>query len=103
MANPVEHLLHALASCRTTSRVYHAAVRGIHIEEIASVLEGDLDLRGFMGLADDVRKGYESITVTFRIKADAQPEKLQALASFSPVFDVVSHDAKFNLRISTHS
>ncbi|HSF59859.1 MAG TPA: OsmC family peroxiredoxin, partial [Candidatus Binatia bacterium] len=28
-ANPVEHLLHALASCVTTTMVYHAAARGI--------------------------------------------------------------------------
>ena len=49
-ANPVEHLLHALASCVTTSMVAHAAVRGIHIEELESKLEGDIDLRGFLGL-----------------------------------------------------
>lgn len=30
-ANPVEHMLHALVSCLTSSMVYHAAVRGIHI------------------------------------------------------------------------
>ena len=46
-ANPVEHLLHALASCVTTSMVYHAAARGIAIEEVESSLEGNLDLRGF--------------------------------------------------------
>ena len=37
-ANPVEHLLNALASCVTTSMVAHAAVRGIHIEELESEL-----------------------------------------------------------------
>jgi hypothetical protein len=45
-ANPVEHLLHALASCVTTSMVYHAAARGITIEQVESALDGDLDLRG---------------------------------------------------------
>ena len=57
-ANPVEHLLHALASCLTTSMVAHAAVRGIQIDELESEFEGDIDLRGFLGLADDVPKGY---------------------------------------------
>jgi OsmC-like protein len=42
-ANPVEHLLHALAACLTTSMVYQAAARGIHIEEVESSLEGDID------------------------------------------------------------
>ena len=44
-ANPVEYLLHALAACLTTSMVYHAAARGIRIEQIESLFTGDLDLR----------------------------------------------------------
>jgi organic hydroperoxide reductase OsmC/OhrA len=39
-ANPVEHLLHALSSCLTTTLIYHAAIRGIKIEELESELEG---------------------------------------------------------------
>src|SRR5688500_13592060 len=39
-ANPVEFVLHALAACLTTSLVYHAAARGIHIERVESSLEG---------------------------------------------------------------
>ena len=46
-ANPVEYVLTALAACLTTSMVYHAAARGIKIEEVESRLEGDLDLHGF--------------------------------------------------------
>ena len=64
-ANPVEHLLHALASCLTTSMVYHAAARGIQIDEIESSLEGDIDLHGFLELDKDVRKGYQGIRVNF--------------------------------------
>ena len=69
-ANPVEHLLHALASCVTTSMVAHAAVRGIYIEELESELEGDIDLRGFLGLDGDVPKGYTNIRVTYKVKTD---------------------------------
>ncbi len=68
-ANPVEHLLHALASCITTSMVYHAAARGIAIEQVESTLEGDLDLRGFLGLAPQIRNGYQNIRLTVRVKA----------------------------------
>jgi hypothetical protein len=57
-ASPIEHLLHALASCLTTSMVYHAAARGIHIEEVESSLEGDIDLHGFLELDKNVRNGY---------------------------------------------
>jgi uncharacterized OsmC-like protein len=90
-ANPVEHLLHALASCLTTSMVYHAAARGIQIEEIESALEGDLDLRGFLDLDKNVRNGYQGIRVRFKIKADVPDAKLQELGQIgparSPVFD----------------
>ncbi len=99
-ANPVEHLLNALAACLTSSMVYHAATRGIEIEELESRLEGELDLQGFMGLAPDVRKGYENIRVTFRVKTDpANIETLREFAGFSPVFDVVRHGTSVDLKI----
>lgn len=89
-ANPVEHLLHALASCVTTSMVAHAAVRGIHLEEVESELEGDIDLRGFLGLSEDVPKGYTNIRVKFKVKADPKDlEKLDDLARYSPVFNTL--------------
>lgn len=97
--NPVEHLLTALASCMTTSMVYHAAVRGIEIEEVDSELEGDIDVRGFMGLSDEVRKGYENIRVTFHVKSDGSVEQLAECAKYSPVYDVVSRGTNVELTI----
>jgi uncharacterized OsmC-like protein len=94
-ANPVEYLLTALAGCLTTSLVYHAAARGIKIDEIEATLAGDLDIQGLLGMSDKVRNGYESIEVKFRIKGDAPEEKLRELVEIaqqrSPVFDIVSH------------
>jgi uncharacterized OsmC-like protein len=93
--NPVEHLLHALASCLTTSMVAHAAVRGIAIEALASELEGDIDLNGFLGLAPDVPKGYSEIRARFRVKA--RPEdlpRIRELAAFSPVFNTITNSAR---------
>src|SRR5262245_484871 len=39
-ANPVEYLLHAVAACVTTSMVYHAAAKGITIQEVESSIDG---------------------------------------------------------------
>jgi uncharacterized OsmC-like protein len=93
--NPVEHLLHALASCLTTSMVYHAAARGIHIEEVESSLEGDIDLHGFLKLDKNVRNGYEGIRVNFKIKADVPDAMLQEISQLgpghSPVFDSLTN------------
>lgn len=94
-ANPVEYVLTALSACLTSSLIYHAAAQGIEIDEVESELEGELDLRGFLGLSDKVRNGYENIRVTFRIKSDAPQAKLDELVKLaqarSPVFDIVTH------------
>jgi uncharacterized OsmC-like protein len=99
-ANPVEHLLHALASCLTTSMVAHAAVRGIQIDELESEFEGDIDLRGFLGLADDVPKGYTAIRAKFRVKADpADLETLRGLTAFSPVFNTLTSGTDVDVKV----
>jgi uncharacterized OsmC-like protein len=98
--NPVEHLLHALAGCLTSSIVYHVALRGIVIEELESQLEGNLDMRGFMGLSQEIRKGYQHILVKFRVKTDAENlERLKKLIRFSPVFDVVINGTAVEIEI----
>jgi len=101
-ANPVEYVLHALAACLTTTMVYHAAARGIAIEAVESSLEGDLDLRGFLGLSETVRKGYHAICVRMRVKSSAAPETLRELAQFSPVFDMISRSVPVTVTVETH-
>lgn len=102
-ANPVEYVLAALAGCLTTSLVYHAAAQGIRIDEVESRYEGDLDLRGFLGLDEKVRNGYQNLRVTFRVKGDAPQEKLEELVQLaqrrSPVFDIVSHPVPVSVQV----
>src|SRR3954469_15757502 len=50
--NPAEYLLHALAACLTTSLVYVASARGVRLTHVESKLEGDMDVRGALGLSD---------------------------------------------------
>lgn len=91
----------ALAACLTTSLVYHAAARGILIESMESTVEGDLDLRGFLGLSDQIRRGYKEIRVNFSVKSDASPEQLRELTTFSPVYDIVSNPVPVRITIET--
>ena len=99
-ANPVEHLLNALAACVTTSMVAHAAVRGIHIEELESELEGDIDLRGFLGLSSEVPKGFTEIRVRFKVKADVDNmERLKRLTAYSPVFNTITQGANVDIQV----
>lgn len=93
-ANPVEHLLNALAGCVTSSLVYHAAARGIRVEEVESRIEGTIDLRGFLGLDKSIRNGFENIHMHFKVKSDVPDEQFQQLIqlgpAYSPVFDSVT-------------
>lgn len=94
-ANPVEFVLVALSGCLTTSLIAHAAAQGLSLKSVESQLEGNLDIRGFLGLSDEVRNGYEDIRVTFRIESDEPEEKIQELVALaqkrSPVFDIVTN------------
>ncbi|HBG28313.1 MAG: osmotically inducible protein C [Planctomycetes bacterium GWF2_41_51] len=99
--SPVEHLLNALGACLTSSMVYHASVKGINIYEMESQIEGDIDLRGYLGLSNLVRKGYNKIRVRYKIKSDAKDlELLKYLSLYSPVFDVINHGTPVEISIS---
>jgi uncharacterized OsmC-like protein len=98
-ANPVEYVLHALAGCLTTTMTYHAAARGIEVKSITSELEGDLDLHGFLGLDDDVRKGFSVVRVKMQVNSDTDVETLQSLIQYSPVYDIVSKSLPVEVRV----
>jgi len=99
-ANPVEHLLAALAACLTTTIVYHAAIRDIKIDSLESELEGDIDLRGLFGMEPKVRSGFQNIRVNIKVDTDAANiEKLKALSKLSPVFDVTTHGTNVDVTI----
>lgn len=101
--NPVEYLLTALAACVTTSIVYHAAARGVTIRSMESRLEGDIDLQGFLGLREDVPRGYQNIRMYVKIDADAPPEKLEEIVrlgpTYSPVFDTITRPVPVSVQI----
>lgn len=92
-ANPVEFLLHALAGCVTTTLITHATARGITITSLSTELEGELDIRGMLGLDESVSAGYESIRIKMAVEADCSDEELADLMAFvrghSPVCTTV--------------
>jgi uncharacterized OsmC-like protein len=80
--NMVEVVLGAYGSCLTTGLVANAALEGIELTRVEVELEGDLDLRGFFGLADpeQVWPGYSDVRATVRLEApNATPAQLEEL------------------------
>jgi uncharacterized OsmC-like protein len=104
--NPAEALLHALAACLTTSLVYVAAARKVRLTSVESTLEGDMDVRGALGLSDEVRNGFSKIRVSFKISGDAPAEKLREVVeraqARSAVFDMVSHGVPVEVAVATN-
>jgi uncharacterized OsmC-like protein len=102
--NPVEYVLHALAGCLTTTIVYHAAARGMKIASVKTRFEGDIDLRGFLGLSKEIRNGYREIRIVFDIEGDltaSQKAELMAMGqAYSPVFDIITNRVPVNCRLT---
>jgi uncharacterized OsmC-like protein len=102
---PVEFLLHAIAACLTAGLANIAAARGITLHEVTSTVEGDIDLRGVLGLSDEVRNGYSAIRVHFDVSGDASPEQLRALVEQSrrrsAVYDVLTNGVPVDVDVST--
>ncbi|HKA91070.1 MAG TPA: OsmC family protein [Haliangiales bacterium] len=91
---PVEFVLHALAACLTAGIANIAAARGVTLTEVESTVEGDIDLRGILGISDEVRNGYQGIRASFRIRGDAPAAKLAEIVeqsrARSAVFDILT-------------
>jgi len=103
-ANPAEYLLHALAGCLTTSIVYVAAARKVRLTSVESTLVGEMDVRGALGVSDEVRNGFERIGITFRVTGDAPEEKLREVVeraqARSAVFDMVTNGVRVDLEVA---
>jgi uncharacterized OsmC-like protein len=103
--NPAEYLLHALAACLTTSIVYVGAARKVPLTRVESVLEGDMDVRGALGLDDEVPNRFTEIRVTFTVEGDAPEEKLREVVARgrarSAVYDTVTNGVPVHVDVVT--
>ena len=77
--NPQELLMAALNACMSVGYAASAAAMGIALEKLEIETEGELDLRGFLGLDPTIKPGYETVRYTVRIRSSAPLEKLEEL------------------------
>ena len=75
------------------------------LTEVTSTVEGDIDLRGILGLDPAVRNGYQRMRVHFAIKGDAAPEKLREIVeqskARSAVYDVLTNGIPVDITIDS--
>jgi uncharacterized OsmC-like protein len=83
-------LLGALAACAEITCQMVAAAMAIPTERIEVTVEGDLDLRGTLGIARDVPVGFEGIRLKFDITApQASADQLRSLREKTEQYCVV--------------
>lgn len=92
--NPVEQLLSALGNCLAVGYAANASVAGIKIRDLRIHLEGDLDLRTFLGLANG-HAGFSAIRAAVHLDTDADEAAVAELhrkvAATSPVGQTLSN------------
>jgi len=83
-------LLGALSACAQITCQMVATAMGIPTKSIEVTVEGDLDLRGTLGIAKGVPVGFEQIRLRFNIQApEATPDQLRALREKTEQYCVV--------------
>jgi uncharacterized OsmC-like protein len=103
--NAVELVLAALGFCYAVGFAYNAAALGYELEELSYDVEGDLDLRNFVGIEEGPRAGFTAIRVNARAKAgNATPEQLEELCRYvqktSPVGDIISNPVPIRVSLN---
>jgi uncharacterized OsmC-like protein len=77
--NPQELLMSAVNACMMVGYVAQASVRGIPLESCTIETQGELDLRGFLGLDDNVPPGYRRIHYTVAMYGDGTREQYEEI------------------------
>ena len=100
-----EQLLHALAACITSGIGNVAAARGIELTRVESVVTGDIDLLGLLGLDPTVRNGYQGIDVRITIEGDASADKLKGIVersvARSAVYDMLTNGTTVSVEVAS--
>lgn len=81
-ANPQEYLFVAMNSCLLATFVAASSVQGIKLDSLEIETEGELDLRGFLGLDKNVIPGYDHVNYTIRVKGDGTEQQFKAVHEF---------------------
>jgi uncharacterized OsmC-like protein len=101
---PVEYVLVALGSCLTAGIAAVAQQREIQLRSVRATLRAGMDLHGILGADPEVRNGFDGITVSYDIDADASPEDIRALVAQSQkrsaVYDILTHPTSVTVEVN---
>ena len=82
-------LLEALVACAGVTLNAVATALGVPLRDATVRAEGDLDVRGTLGIARDAPVGFRDIRLHFDLDSDATPEQLATLLKLTERYCVV--------------
>ena len=94
----------ALASCLTAGVAAVAQARKVQLRSVSATLEAGMDVRGILGMDEDVRNGFDGIKVTYKIDADASPDDIKAIVAQSQkrsaVYDIITNPTNVTVEVA---
>lgn len=106
-ANPVQLALAALGSCQAITYRYWAELLGVRVDAVTVRVDGDLDVRGFLGFDPEARPGLSAVRFTVTVEGPEEPNRYEELAravdAHCPVLDVFSHPVPVDRRLEVRS
>jgi uncharacterized OsmC-like protein len=96
-------LLEALVACAGVSLKAAATMLDIPLRSAVVSAEGDVDLRGTLGVSDDVPVGFKEIRLRFDVDTDApqaqRDQLLQLVERYCVVFQTIQNSPKTDVRL----
>ncbi|MBV9288877.1 MAG: OsmC family protein [Hyphomicrobiales bacterium] len=103
-ATPVEIVLAGLASCLTAGVAAVAQARKVQLRSVSATLEAGMDIRGILGMDEEVRNGFDGIKVTYKIDAEASPDDIKAIVAQSQkrsaVYDIITNPTNVTVEVA---
>lgn len=101
--NPVELILAAFGACQEITYRFYAEAMGIPLNKVSVTVKGKLDLRGFLGVDEKTRPGFQDIEASVTLDSPASAEELerltQAVDQHCPVLDILHNITPIKLAI----
>lgn len=102
--NPVELILAAFGACQEITYRFYAEKMGIPLNKVSVTVKGKIDLRGFLGVDEKTRPGFQAIEASVTLDSPASAEELDrltdAVEQHCPVLDIIHNVTPIKVNIA---
>lgn len=96
--NPAEYMLGGLAGCMAVTFMAGATAMNIQIDKLQLEIDGELDLKGFLGLDSDTNPGFPELKFIFHVKGNGTQEQynklIERVTKHSPNFNTIQNEVR---------